>query len=169
METWVSTACRMHYADLYRFAYRMLGSREQAEDIAQEAFVRMAGQKTYQLEGEAARRWLFVVARNLCLDVFRRDTHRQETNNGRVLPETIEIASPLDEVASQERSEWVRRAIESLPWDQREVLLLREYHHMSYADLAAVLDCPEGTIRSRLARARAALKLRLEPQWELYR
>lgn len=169
METWVSTACRMHYADLYRFAYRMLGSREQAEDVAQESFVRMAGQETCQLEGEAARRWLFVVARNLCLDTFRRESRRQDAGNGPLRQEVFENTNSLEDLATQERSAWVRQAIESLPWDHREVLVLREYHHLSYAEMAAVLDCPEGTIRSRLARARSALKARLEPQWELYR
>ena len=169
MQSHVSTTYRREHADLFRFAYRMTQNREEAEDMVQEAFLRMARDGARMLDGEAARRWLFVVVRNLCLEHFRKAGRWPRANGAGILEDQAGPETAEEHGSDRERAEWVRKAIAALapPW--REVILLREYHGMAYAEMAEVLGCSEGTVKSRLARARGALKECLEPAWEEYR
>jgi RNA polymerase sigma-70 factor, ECF subfamily len=141
----------------------MLGNREAAEDAAQEAFLRLAQHDNPSLDTEAARRWLFVVARNLCINQLRRATrHGEEPLDWHAdMPDTG--ANPAELGAKQDRGERVREAVAALPPAMREIVVLREYESMAYAEIAAVLGCGEGTVKSRLARARDLLRVRLKP------
>ena len=155
-----------HYADLYRFARRMLGNCEGAEDVAQEAMLRFARDKAGKLYGESARKWLFVVARNLCISQLRRRSSHSTVS----LDECVETCSltpnPSDAAVSNERGRQIERAIAKLPADMREVIVLREYEAMNYEEISGIVDCPIGTVRSRLARARAELRKHLMPLLE---
>lgn len=153
-----------HYSGLFRFAFRMLGSRESAEDVAQEAFLRLARGGEPHLEGEGARRWLFVVARNLCLSRLRR---RGREVSLEVFPEQASSRpGPADAALAEERRGLVREAVARLAPPLREILVLREYEEMSYAEIADVTGCSLGTVRSRLSRARRKLRESLEPLLE---
>ena len=159
-------AAERHYGDLYRFAYRMIQAREAAEDMVQEAFLRLA-RTGPSLEDEPLRRWLFVVVRHLCISHLRREIVRR----GLDPPPDHPAQDPGPSVAAEteERSSWIARTVAELPVDQREAIVLREYQQMSYAEIAAIVDCSLGTVRSRLARARATLRLALAAQLEDYR
>ena len=164
MDFWTDFA--QHYTDLYRFAYRLLGRSTAAEDVVQETFLRAARNHAKLLEGEPARRWLFVVARNLCVSHMRHAARHPEVplDAG---PETrSQWPNPAEAVDASERAGFVKDAVAQLPPAMREVVVLREYEGMDYAQIADIVGCSLGTVKSRLARARAQLRERLEPMLE---
>lgn len=149
---------RRHAARVHGVIARLVGGdRARAEDLTQEAFVR-AWQALAQWEpGAQFRTWLFRIAANAALDVLR----RRKTVEFVPLDDTFEAA---DTAAGPERlaqgAQEVRRleeALARLTPEHREVLLLREIEDMSYEEIGRVLALTEGTVKSRLARARAAL------------
>jgi len=152
-----SILVRRHQASLHRYLVRMVGSHDEALDLTQEAFVR-AWQALAQWEpGAQFRTWLYRIAANAALDVLR----RRKTVEFVPLDDTFEAA---DAAAGPERlaqgMQEVRRleaALARLTPERREVLLLREIEGMSYEDIGRVLALTEGTVKSRLARARTAL------------
>jgi len=152
-----------HYTDLYRFAYRLLGRSAAAEDIVQETFLRAARNHAKQLEGEPARQWLFVVAHNLCVSHIRHSARHQEVSLDAV-PETRSRGpNPAEAVDASERAGFVEDAVAQLSPAMREVVVLREYEGMDYVQIADIVGCSLGTVKSRLARAREQLRALLEP------
>ena len=159
-------AVRSNYQDLYRFVYRMAGNRETAEDVVQEAFLRLSRENPNLPNETAVRRWLFVVARNLCISNFRQNSRLQATSIDNTYGIESKRGSPSDSILKSERDHAVRQAVQSLPPLLREALILREFENMSYLDIAAVTGCPMGTVRSRLAKARDFLKEKLQSYME---
>jgi RNA polymerase sigma-70 factor (ECF subfamily) len=146
-----------HYSAVYRFVYRMVGRRETAQDVTQEAFTRLAAH-TGPLQGAlACRRWVFVVARNLAVSQLRESARRTELA-AESIPLEAPAPAPFDGEAATERAAAVAKAVMALPTALREVVLMREYESMSYAEIAVVAGCSAGTVKSRLARARERLR-----------
>lgn len=165
MEPWPDY--RQDYEALYRYAYRLLGGdAEQAADIVQEACLRLVRSMAGAAAPSETRRWLFVVARNLCLSQLRRRGRwREESLEGHAEPRAGGL-DPARAFQAGERSRYVAEAVAGLALEFREVLILREYEGMSYEAIAAITELPLGTVRSRLARAREALRQSLRPMWE---
>ncbi len=155
-----------NYQDLYRFVYRMAGNRETAEDIVQETFLRWSREIPSLPDANAKRRWLFVVARNLCISQFRRKGKFLETPLGEGEELHASDGNPSDSLLEDERTQIVKQAVLSLPPLLREILVLREFEGMNYLDIASVVGCPIGTVRSRLAKARNLLMEKLQPYVE---
>jgi RNA polymerase sigma-70 factor (ECF subfamily) len=109
--------------------------------------------------------WLFTILRNIWLNELRRwrngpQLFAIDLENG--ADNVVEPSrDPQDLCVSKMESEQVRAAIQELPVEFREIIVLREYEELSYQDIASVLDCPVGTVMSRLARARAKLRASL--------
>ena len=136
---------------LYGFFRRRLESKERAEDLTQETFLAVI-RATSRYEPRAlVRTYLYGIALKLVAAERRRE--------GR------EVASPPPEGVEDalDAGLWVRRALEKLDDSEREILMLREYEQLSYSEIAALLRLPVNTVRSRLFRARMALKDYLEP------
>jgi RNA polymerase sigma-70 factor (ECF subfamily) len=156
---------RRHQSVVIRFACRLLnGDRTAAEDIGQEAFLRLyRSGREYTARGEM-RGFLLTITRNLCRDYLRRQ-HPTES---------LEVAfdstdpSPTGETSAlqYERAETVRKAISELPEEQRTVLILSHYEGMPYAEIATIVGCPAGTVASRKHHALAALRRRLHAYME---
>jgi len=151
---------RRHQTAVYRFALQMSGSSEIAEEVTQEAFmVLMVGAK-YNPERGPLGAFLFGVARNHVLRILER---------GRPMMAILDEEMPAeieDEGARMDRNRQIaalRKAVLALPPHYREVVVLCELQEMDYSEAAALLDCPVGTIRSRLNRARSLLAGRLRP------
>ena len=138
----------------------MLDEPELARDVVQEACLRLARERV-RPEGEAARRWLFVVVRNLCLNALRSRKRRRESPLDAAVEPASKGPGPAEVLYEQDAAAAVARAVGELSPPLREVLILREYHALPYAEIAAVVDCPVGTVRSRLAAARAQLQQKL--------
>ena len=151
---------------VYSLAFALVQNREDAEDVTQETYLRV-WQSLSSFRGECSvKTWILRVARNASLDVLRRRASHEVLplttpgEDGEEIP--LEIPDPDDTpdaaaIRSLEIRE-VRAAIAALPADAREILVLRDLQELSYAELSDLLGLPEGTVKSRLFRARAALK-----------
>ncbi len=142
---------------LYGFFRRRLESKERADDLTQETFLAVI-RATARYEPRAlVRTYLYGIALKLLAAERRRERRSHPTPR----PEALDGA--LD------NSLWVRRALEKLDASEREILMLREYEQLSYSEIADLLRLPVNTVRSRLFRARMALKSHLEPATEVRR
>jgi len=149
---------------IYRYALRMSGSPAIAEDVTQEVFLAlMRDHSGYQESRGTVKSYLYGMARHR---LFRRlERERSLVSLSGSDEETIETVyaqlrspnDPFGELVRNETIDVVRQAILSLPQNFREVVVLCYLQEMNYADAAAVIECPIGTVRSRLARARALL------------
>ena len=152
---------RRHQARVFGFILRMTGMRDEAMDLTQDTFMK-AWQALPGWRPEARfGTWLLQIARNAALDALRRRQSVQFAPLDDALPVADLRPGPEDVFAARQRSACLEVALARLPADQREILLLREIEGLSYDELATVLGVQEGTVKSRLARARAALSERL--------
>jgi RNA polymerase sigma-70 factor (ECF subfamily) len=148
----------MRYSDRLQSMLQHLcgGDRDMAQELTQEAFVR-AFQRLALYNGEARfYTWLYRLARNRALDILQRK--RPLTGEARMGQPISQLAGPHERIERQELGAVVQRALQELPHDARELLLLREYEGWDYEHMAEALEVPIGTIKSRLARARSALR-----------
>jgi len=136
-----------------------------AEDVVQEAMIR-ALRAIDTFHGGDARCWLLTIVRNTCYTWLKRNRERQPAS----LPdddicESVEgVAAPDAALLRAADAEMVRQAIDELPVEYREVLVMREMEGLSYKEIAAVADLPPGTVMSRLSRARQRLEQLLTPR-----
>lgn len=168
---------RSHQRGVYNLAYRLLGNREDALDAAQDTFLRCY-RALPRFRGDAAfRTWLLGIAINVCRTrltcAARRqqrrtqDLTRADSRTGERVPLDLPDPGPGPESAAHagELRGALAHALAGLSPDHREVLLLREVGELEYDEVAAALGCALGTVKSRIARARAALRLALEEVW----
>ncbi len=142
-----------HHRPLFRFAYRLTGSVADAEDIVQDCFLGLLRPECgFDASRTPLRTYLFGAVRNQA-----RKRLRSRAGAGATV-ETVEVRSPETEAMRKELEEMVARAIGQLPETQREVLLLAHYEQMPLAEIAQVLEIEVTAVKSRLQRARAALK-----------
>ena len=153
---------------IFALAYGILGREEDARDAAQETFI-AAYRNLAGFRGEAkVSSWLHRIAVNQCITRQRRARVRGETS----LDETAadggaQFAAPLDtsparQAEGRERTEAVRRAVQALPPDLREVIVLKEFEELTFQEIADALQIPLSTVKSRLYTALRQLRLRLE-------
>jgi RNA polymerase sigma-70 factor, ECF subfamily len=152
-----------HQHRVFGLALRMLGNAAEAEEVAQEVFLR-AHKSLGEFRGDAKlSTWLYTIASRLCLSRLG-SSERALTRQGE--ESLLRLAAPADgPETALEQSELelaLHRAIADLPDDRRIVLVLRDLEGLSYEEIGATLDLPPGTVRSRLHRARLDLKDKLE-------
>ncbi len=153
---------------IYRFSLRMSGCGATAEDVTQETFlalIRSGGR--FNPSAGSFSSYLYGIARNHMLRRMKRDRIFLGIRKGRETEESGDGAAPifspdpLKDLTQRETLKSLQRAIVALPMHYREVVVLCEIQELSYTEAAAVIGCPEGTIRSRLHRARELLMNRL--------
>jgi RNA polymerase sigma-70 factor (ECF subfamily) len=144
---------------LFQFVCRMLPRQDDARDICQETFLRVLNKAHRFRQGSRFSTWMYQIALNLCRDRMRKrkrwsrlilqrdELPQQPSGPMAVLPRDQD---PAHAVEQQEKNEAVRRALNQLPAEQREVLILKEYEGMKFREIAAILDCPESTVKSRM-------------------
>ena len=146
---------------LYSYALFLTRNHAEAEDLVQETYVRAIGAMESLRSGSNAKSWLFTILRNIWLNQLRRqrtariveiDEEENETNSAETAND------PYSLYVSKWELEQVRDAIQQLPTDFCQIILLREFEEFSYQEIAKILACPLGTVMSRLARARAKLR-----------
>ena len=159
---------RRHADVLYRFAFRMTGSSWGAEEIVQDVFMTLVREPgKYDAERGTLPAFLFGITRNKIMKYNERlpreisIVERQEDGSGGGLT-LRDSFTPAMWAEQRERLEKVRTAVMDLPVEFRETVVLCELEEMSYEQAARTLDCPIGTIRSRLHRGRALLLAKLE-------
>lgn len=155
------------------YLIQMCGDRHQAEDFFQETFKRVH-QKAHTFRGSRLKPWLLTIATNVALDGFRRNkilkavslNQKTDCSNGDCGESgTVAISdnscNPLDEALKAERKEQVRQAIGFLPTRQRATLVLAYYQQLSYPEVATVLGCSVGTVKTQMYRALKTLAQKL--------
>jgi RNA polymerase sigma-70 factor, ECF subfamily len=158
---------------VYRFALRLTsGNGAEADDVVQETFLRAYRHwHTFQ-RGTSARAWLFTIARNVFLRSRERQARRPETLESELgidpatlltpdFPRDVSAVDPERRFFASFMDEDVSRAVEELPADFREVVVLSDIEGLGYAEIADVIDVPLGTVKSRLYRGRRLLQKRL--------
>ena len=144
---------------LYGYFRRRLNGDRRAEDLTQETFLAVIRAAAHYEARALVRTYLFAIAMNL-LAAERRKRFR-DSPQGQPSPELATTNAP-------DAAVWVRQALEKLDESEREILMLREYEQLSYAEIAELLKLPVNTVRSRLFRARMAMKVYLEPERKLH-
>jgi RNA polymerase sigma-70 factor (ECF subfamily) len=148
-----------HQHSIFRFALGLLGNREEAQDVTQEAFLAaFANLSGYDSSRAGFSTWLFTIARNRCLNLLkqRRPIALDE-------PDSISDVTSADPVVSQELSQQLDRALAALPVEQRSAFVLAEIEELPYAEIARIERTSLGTVKSRIHRAKQRLQSLLEP------
>lgn len=151
--------------NVYNLALRMTGNPEDAADMSQEAFIKAYSSLALFRGDSKFSVWLYRIVSNVCLDHLRRQSRRQtlslsveddEGDEAQIdIPDLSQ--SPEELLERQLTREAVRRGLDSLPPAQRQILLLREIQGLSYEEISAALNIDEGTVKSRIFRARKKL------------
>ena len=145
---------------VYNLCYRLLGERTEAEDAAQEAFLRAYSNLPRYDHNRSFKTWLLTIASNHCIDRLRK-RRMQLLSIDEPLPSSMALMSdePLPERVTEmnERSEQIQAMLDELAPDYRAAVVLRYWYDYSYAEIAEVLETTESAIKSRLFRARQTL------------
>ena len=156
---------RLYGDSVLGYLTRMSGNREQAEDLFQETFKRVH-EKAHTFRGPQFKGWLFKIATNVALDGMRRGKRSKAISLNQQLdcdnPNSEQLGSvalvdnscnPSEQAMKTEQTQQVRKAIELLPTRQRATLVLAYYQQLSYPDVAEVLGCSVGTVKTQMFRA----------------
>lgn len=153
-------------ARIYTLAVRMSGNQEDGADLAQETFL-LAWEKLSTFHGQSSfATWLYRLSSNLCIDFLRKQHRRREIapvssldDEDSYLPQpTNNSQDPQTRLEERELRALISTQLQALSEHHRQILLMREFAGLSYQEIARALDIDEGTVKSRLARARTALK-----------
>src|SRR6478609_2567443 len=166
-----------HRKSIYNFILRFVRDPAQAEDVLQETFLRVIkGAEAYEKQAKFTT-WLYTIARNLCVDASRRGKHRKAASldapvgddEGAALIDLIAggDAGADKQAISRELGVRLKKAIESLPEEQREIFLLREVSDLQFNEIAQIVGCPENTVKSRMRYALEKLREALEEYRDL--
>jgi RNA polymerase sigma-70 factor (ECF subfamily) len=161
---------------LVNFLYRMVRAREEAEDLAQEVFLRVYRARKDYVPSAKFTTWLFRIATNLALNSVR-DNRYQRMEVSLDAPVTMDAEGgdekPLDiaekhpnieqYLVEEARKTMIRHAIDKLPEKQRAAVLLHKYQELDYGDIAKILECSESALKSLLFRAYETLRVELAP------
>ncbi|TET45986.1 sigma-70 family RNA polymerase sigma factor [candidate division TA06 bacterium] len=143
---------------LFNYIYRMVGDHDRARDLYQDTFIRVLTAKNYQPRAKFST-WLYRIATNLCInDLKRKKPVSLDAKLKMGAGFEARTISPEDYANSQELAEKIKTALEGLTDIQRAVFTLRHYQGLSYQEIARVLRCPLGTVKSRLSSAVNALR-----------
>ena len=158
------------------FLYRMVRNREQAEDLAQEVFIRVYRARADYVPSAKFTTWLFRIATNLALNSMRDTRHQRaeisldapvtidaEDGDERVLDVAEQNPNIEQHLVEESRRKMIRHAIDKLPEKQRAAVLLHKYQDLDYSEIAKVLKCSESALKSLLFRAYEALRVELAP------
>ncbi len=158
----------LHEHMVFNLAARLLGDGEEARDVAQEVFLQVY-RRLGRFEGRSSlKTWIYRIVVNQCHNRrrfwHRHGRDREDALDERFMPSRApgsRLPGPYEQACAHERARTVQRALLGLPFQQRSVLVLREVEGLSCEEVAAALGIPDGTVKSRLSRAREALRRRL--------
>lgn len=161
----------------YNIAYRMMSNEEDAKDAAQEAFIKIYKSIKGFREESLFSTWLYKIVTNVCLDELRKKKKNEavslevsvESDKGTAYFELgAEEDTPEDYYERKEKSQLILNTIHSLKEDYKVIIILRDIQGFSYEEIASILNCSLGTVKSRINRARNVLKDKLKIRLELY-
>jgi RNA polymerase sigma-70 factor (ECF subfamily) len=152
----LATLFERHHARLYRYSLRMTSNRAAAEDLVQDVFMKMLKYKATFKDDSDFVPWMFGIGRNACL------AHLRRTADDRFADGDVDGAARPEDATEEPRhdgqDELVRRALQRLPADRREVLVLSRYEYKTYDEIAKTLECSVGAVKVRAHRAMKQLR-----------
>lgn len=163
---------------VFNLAYRIIGNYDDANDIAQEAFIRIFRSISGFRGQSSFSTWIYRITTNVCLDEIRKRKNKSvqyldddiQTDDGEMQRQIISDDPLPEEIAERkELRAAINDSLGELKEEYRIIITLRDIQGMSYEEIAKVLDCPTGTVKSRINRARQALKNVLLTKRELFR
>ncbi|MBN4069393.1 MAG: RNA polymerase subunit sigma-24 [Alkaliphilus sp.] len=156
-----------HYKKAFNTAYRILGNLEDANDVAQDAIIKVFKSIGSFKENSSFSTWVYKIVVNTCID-FKRKNNKQEViyldkqigekNGGLVLEIPDKAGTPESLFEENEVKHIIHDAINELNFEQRKIIVLRDVKGFSYKEIAEILDCSEGTVKSRISRSRNNLR-----------
>jgi RNA polymerase sigma-70 factor (ECF subfamily) len=168
---------RSREREIYRTALRMLGSEDDAMDASQETFIR-AYRSLGSFRNEASfKTWIIGICINVCRNKLASSSEKMKRRSSGLTKENAEDGEemeapfrdaspdPASAALGSELRQALARALQSLSPEHREIIVLRDIQDLDYDEVGAILRCPEGTVKSRLSRARQALREALEGFW----
>ena len=158
----IETLIREYGNDVLKTAYSFVRDREAAKDLFQETFIK-ANYNLDKFRGDSSiKTWLIRITVNVCKDYLKSAYQKKVVPMTQVEEDSLRVEDDHEQIENADRDEQIRRTVNSLPENYREVVLCVYFREMSVADTSAALGVPEGTVKSRLARARDVLKSKLE-------
>ena len=145
-----------HHAELYRYAFRLLGRSADAEDLVQQTFLQAQAKREQLRDRQCARAWLFSILRN-CFQMGLRKQRREPTRSDEADLDQV-AAAPEEPIVD---GELLQSALDELQAEHKLILMLFYFEQCSYREIAARLQLPLGTVMSRLARAKGHLRQKL--------
>lgn len=162
---------------VFNLAYRMLGNHDDASELAQEVFIKVyRSLKSFKEESQFST-WIYRIATNVCLDELRKRKNKKliyidESIKGEEedLNRQVEDNRPTPDIIAERNhlKKAVNSAIQTLSEEHKIVIILRDIQGFSYEEIAEIVKCPTGTVKSRINRARQALKEILKNNKELF-
>jgi RNA polymerase sigma-70 factor (ECF subfamily) len=156
---------------LFRFVYRLVPRDDDARDVCQETFLRILKKSHRFRDGSRYSTWMYQIALNLCRDRARRAkrwsrliAQRSELPDRPAGPVAGSGADPARSVERREKATALQRALDRLPPEQREVLVLKEFEGLKFREIAEILGCPESTVKSRMYYGLSGVKSALAGQ-----
>ncbi len=165
-----------YFKKLYNIAYRMSNNADDAADMTQEIMIKLFKNISSYSGDSKFSTWVYRVATNTCLDELKKiKRHRNysidkeiETDDGDFTGEIEDTAPTAEQLAEQnELKSIVKSAISMLSPDYKAIIILRDIQGLSYGEIAQVLGCTNGTVKSRISRARAQLKIIIENNFNI--
>ena len=169
-----------HRTAIFNFIFRYTRDRTAAEDLMQETFLRLIKAAESYEKSAKFTTFLYTIARNLCVDASRRGKHRQATSLDAPVHGSEDQVPLVERIADgqkasdgrvldRELGERLKKAIEELPDEQREIFLLREVSDLQFNEIAEIVGIPENTVKSRMRYALEKLRQSLEEYRDLAR
>ena len=152
---------RQYWRKVFNVAYKFVGKHDQAEDLAQDIFLKIF-KSLHTFDRRANfQTWLISISRNLCIDHYRsvrkeRETIDRDVDANELSPQSHD-PSPMAALEQHDRVQLLREAMASLPDTLRTAVLMRDIQELSYQEIADTLRLPEGTVKSRINRGRTEL------------
>lgn len=160
------TIVRQHWRKVFNVAYKFVGRHDEAEDLAQDIFLKIFKSLATFDRRANFQTWLISVSRNLCIDYYRsvrkeRQTIDRDLTSDDVSPVSKEVG-PLAALEQRDMVAMLRHALSMLPAPLKTAVLLRDLQELSYQEIAEQLNLPEGTVKSRINRGRKELARQVE-------
>jgi RNA polymerase sigma factor (sigma-70 family) len=137
-----------YQAPLYNFYAKLTGDRTLSEDLVQEVFLRILKYSRSYQPGTPFRAWIYQIARNARVDHYRKTPKHISFE-----PEMVKPVKPKDEAQELQETELLHRALLQMPEEKREILILSRFQELKYEEIARLLGCELGTVKTRIHRA----------------
>jgi RNA polymerase sigma-70 factor (ECF subfamily) len=156
----------MHYTKVYNVCFRMTNNTDDASEMAQETFIK-AYKNIKSFKGNSSLfTWLYRIASNICLDFLRKNSKNKTISLDQNAYENLQLQNKIsdnnpqpDEVVElNAQRHAIKEALEKMNINNKNIIIMRDFMNLSYDEIASVLNCPLGTVKSRVSRARSELR-----------